>query len=129
MLDFDYARTSPPSPPSPACTSTSSIPRLSPSLRPLGVKDPNALTVRMIHTFAPDQRISTLRSSNGRALRLRKTQPRPTIALPFLHPTRVIRDSLAEIMQIMPASEIDDAEPIDPGAQRFQSRGRGTLTE
>lgn len=66
--------------------------------RPVSVKDPHTLLMRMLNVFVPNQCISALRNVDGFSLCLGKTQPRPTVALSSFHPVIVICDDLADIM-------------------------------
>lgn len=90
------------------------------------MKDPNTtfMGVGVLTKEVPSQGIPTLFHVYGIILPSRKPQPRPSVASSSFHPLIVTRDSLAEIMQIVPVPEIDDCERLESGgAQRLESFG------
>ena len=96
------------------------------------MKDPNTtfMGVGVITKEVPSQRIPTLFNIHGSVLPSRKPQLRPGVAPSSFHPLIVTRDSLAEVMQIVPVPETDDCERLKSGgAQRLEGFGGGEICE
>ena len=92
-------------------------PRLPLQPGPISVEDPHTLTMRMDDILHSSHRIPALFDHDCSELCASKAQPRPSGAPPPLPPVLVCRDSLAKMMERIPAPIRDDAEPRESWAQ------------